>query len=166
MTNRKPVGRISEAPSATPGQTRPPPISNNRIDAAKKRWNRRCTQMNADASGPPINFPSAQRPNPFPHPTPICVHLRLNLFPYLPGNLIVGRKSEARSAPPAQPRHVKYQAPPAPVAAASEKLAARQTETFFADHRACADREAFLRILNRAGGAEPRADDTLEEVSA
>jgi hypothetical protein len=51
------------------------------------------------------------------------------------------------------------------VVAAAEKLSAMQTESFFADRRARADREAFLRILNRPGGAPPRPDDTLEDVS-
>jgi hypothetical protein len=50
------------------------------------------------------------------------------------------------------------------VVAAAEKLAAMQTETFFAERRGRADREAFRRILNRAGGAPPRPDDVLETV--
>ncbi len=49
------------------------------------------------------------------------------------------------------------------VVAAAEKLAAMETEAFFADRRSRADRDAFLRILNRAGGEPPRPDDVLEE---
>jgi hypothetical protein len=48
------------------------------------------------------------------------------------------------------------------VLAVAEKLAAMQTETFFAERRSRADREAFRRILNRAGGEAPRPDDVLE----
>ena len=48
------------------------------------------------------------------------------------------------------------------VVAVAEKISAMQTERFFAERRARADREAFRRILNRAGGEAPRADDVLE----
>lgn len=47
------------------------------------------------------------------------------------------------------------------VVAAAEKIAAMQTEEFFLDRRKRADREAFLRILNREGGEEPRAEDAI-----
>jgi uncharacterized protein (DUF1778 family) len=47
------------------------------------------------------------------------------------------------------------------VIAAAEKIAAMETENFFAERRGRADDEAFLRILNRAGGEPPRAEDTL-----
>jgi hypothetical protein len=49
------------------------------------------------------------------------------------------------------------------VIAVAEKLSAMQTETFFADRRARADRDAFLRILNREGGEPPRPDDVISE---
>ena len=42
------------------------------------------------------------------------------------------------------------------VIAAAEKIAAMETENSFADRRARADRDAFLRILNRKGGDRPR----------
>jgi hypothetical protein len=48
------------------------------------------------------------------------------------------------------------------VVAAAEKLSAMQTEEFFAERKARADRKAFRRILNRAGGKPPRADDKLD----
>jgi hypothetical protein len=48
------------------------------------------------------------------------------------------------------------------VVAAAEKLAAMQTETFFAERKGRADRAAFLRILNRSGGEAPRPDDVWE----
>jgi hypothetical protein len=48
------------------------------------------------------------------------------------------------------------------VIAAAEKIAAMETENFFAERRARADDEAFLRILNRKGGEPPRPEDTLE----
>jgi hypothetical protein len=48
------------------------------------------------------------------------------------------------------------------VIAAAEKISAMETESFFAERRARADREAFLRILNRKGGEPPRPEDTLE----
>lgn len=48
------------------------------------------------------------------------------------------------------------------VVAAAEKIAAMQTETFFAERVARADREAFRRVLDRSGGEAPRADDVIE----
>ncbi len=48
------------------------------------------------------------------------------------------------------------------VIAAAEKISAMETERFFAERRARADREAFRRILNRKGGEPPRPEDTLE----
>jgi hypothetical protein len=48
------------------------------------------------------------------------------------------------------------------VIAAAEKIAAMETESFFAERRLRADDEAFLRILNRAGGEPPRSEDTLD----
>jgi hypothetical protein len=48
------------------------------------------------------------------------------------------------------------------VVAVAEKLAAMQAETFFSERRSRADREAFLRILNRAGGEPPRPDDVFD----
>jgi hypothetical protein len=48
------------------------------------------------------------------------------------------------------------------VIAAAEKIAAMETEEFFAERRGRADDEAFLRILNRKGGEEPRPDDRIE----
>ena len=47
------------------------------------------------------------------------------------------------------------------VVAAAEKVSAMQTEEFFAERKARADRKAFRRILNRSGGKPPRADDRL-----
>ena len=47
------------------------------------------------------------------------------------------------------------------VVAAAEKIAAMQTEEFFLERRNRADRQAFLRILNRKGGEPPRAEDKL-----
>lgn len=49
------------------------------------------------------------------------------------------------------------------VIAAAEKISAMETEDFFADRRKRADHEAFLRILNREGGEEPRPEDRIEE---
>ena len=46
------------------------------------------------------------------------------------------------------------------VVAAAEKLAAMQTEAFFEERRARADRAAFRTILNRDGGEPPREGDT------
>ena len=48
------------------------------------------------------------------------------------------------------------------VIAAAEKIAAMETERFFAEHRERADDAAFLRILNRDGGEAPRPEDTLD----
>jgi hypothetical protein len=48
------------------------------------------------------------------------------------------------------------------VIAAAEKISAMETERFFAERRARADREAFRRILNRKGGEPPRPEDTLD----
>lgn len=47
------------------------------------------------------------------------------------------------------------------VIAAAEKIAAMETENFFLERRNRADREAFLRILNRQGGEPPRPEDAL-----
>jgi hypothetical protein len=49
------------------------------------------------------------------------------------------------------------------VVAAAEKIAAMQTEEFFLTRRNRADREAFRRILNRAGGEPLRAKDECVE---
>ncbi len=48
------------------------------------------------------------------------------------------------------------------VVAAAEKIAAMETENFFAERRARADDAAFLRILNRKGGEPPRPEDSLD----
>ena len=48
------------------------------------------------------------------------------------------------------------------VIAAAEKIAAMETERFFAERRERADDAAFLRILNRDGGEAPRPEDTLD----
>ncbi|MGO8733668.1 MAG: toxin-antitoxin system HicB family antitoxin [Terriglobia bacterium] len=45
------------------------------------------------------------------------------------------------------------------VVAAAEKIAAMQTEEFFAQRRNRAGREAFRRILNRQGGEAPSPED-------
>ncbi len=47
------------------------------------------------------------------------------------------------------------------VVAAAEKIAAMQTEEFFLERRNRADREAFLRVLNREGGEEPGLEDRI-----
>lgn len=52
------------------------------------------------------------------------------------------------------------------VVAAAEKIAAMQTEEFFAQRRSRADREAFRRILNRQGGEAPSAEDRWPEGAA
>ena len=44
------------------------------------------------------------------------------------------------------------------VVAVAEKLAAMQTEAFFADRKSGADREEFRRIMNRPGTEAPRLD--------
>lgn len=48
------------------------------------------------------------------------------------------------------------------VIAAAEKIAAMETERFFAERRERADRKAFRRILNRKGGEPPRPDDVID----
>jgi len=48
------------------------------------------------------------------------------------------------------------------VVAVAEKIAAMQTERFFAERRERADDAAFLRILNRDGGEAPRPEDSLD----
>lgn len=48
------------------------------------------------------------------------------------------------------------------VIAAAEKISAMETERFFAERRARADDEAFLRILNREGGEPPRREDSID----
>lgn len=45
--------------------------------------------------------------------------------------------------------------------AAAEKIAAMETEKFFAERRARSDDAAFLRILNREGGEPPRPEDGM-----
>lgn len=49
------------------------------------------------------------------------------------------------------------------VMAAAEKIAAMQTEEFFAERKARADRDAFLRLLNREGGEPPQPGDELPD---
>jgi hypothetical protein len=44
--------------------------------------------------------------------------------------------------------------------AVAEKLSAMNTAAFFAERRERADFEAFDRIMGRAGGAVPAAEDT------
>ena len=46
--------------------------------------------------------------------------------------------------------------------AVAEKLAALRTVTFFAERRARADFAAFDRIMDRAGGEQPKEEDTVE----
>ncbi len=48
------------------------------------------------------------------------------------------------------------------VIAAAEKIAAMETERFFAERRARADDREFLRILNREGGEPPRPEDSID----
>jgi len=48
------------------------------------------------------------------------------------------------------------------VIAAAEKIAAMETERFFAGRKGRADRKAFRRILNRKGGELPRPEDTID----
>lgn len=48
------------------------------------------------------------------------------------------------------------------VIAAAEKIAAMETERFFAERQGRTDRKAFRRILNRKGGEAPRPEDTIE----
>ena len=47
------------------------------------------------------------------------------------------------------------------VVAAAEKIAAMETENFFAERQTRADRKGFLRILNRKGGQPPRPEDKI-----
>ena len=47
------------------------------------------------------------------------------------------------------------------VIAAAEKIAAMETEEFFAERKNRADRKAFRRILNRKGGEPPRPEDAI-----
>ncbi|MGA3402719.1 MAG: hypothetical protein ABSC95_26215 [Acetobacteraceae bacterium] len=50
------------------------------------------------------------------------------------------------------------------VMAAAEKLTALRTaEAFFADRKGRGDRDAAIRFLTRAGGAQPRPGDELPE---
>jgi hypothetical protein len=49
------------------------------------------------------------------------------------------------------------------VVAAAEKIAATQTEEFFLHRSRRADREAFLSVLNRAGGEPPSPEDNWEQ---
>ena len=48
------------------------------------------------------------------------------------------------------------------VVAAAEKMAAMETERFFAERKGRVDRKAFRRILNRKGGEAPRPEDAIE----
>jgi hypothetical protein len=48
------------------------------------------------------------------------------------------------------------------VIAAAEKIAAMETERFFAERKDRADRKAFRRILNRKGGEPPKPEDRIE----
>ncbi|MGA3033936.1 MAG: hypothetical protein ABSD70_11665 [Terracidiphilus sp.] len=48
------------------------------------------------------------------------------------------------------------------VIAAAEKIAAMETENFFAERRNRADDAAFLRILNRKGSEPRRPEDTID----
>ena len=52
------------------------------------------------------------------------------------------------------------------VVAAAEKIAAMQTEEFFAQRRNRADRDAFRRILNRQGGEVPSPDDAWDNSAS
>jgi hypothetical protein len=52
------------------------------------------------------------------------------------------------------------------VVAAAEKIATMQTEEFFLTRRNRADREAFRRLLNRAGGEAPGTEDQWSESDA
>ncbi len=47
------------------------------------------------------------------------------------------------------------------VIAAAEKIAAQQTEDFFAERKVRANQKKFRRILNRKGGEAPRPDDRV-----
>jgi len=48
------------------------------------------------------------------------------------------------------------------VIAAAEKIAAMETERFFAERKNRSDRKAFRRILNRKGSEPPRPDDKID----
>jgi hypothetical protein len=48
------------------------------------------------------------------------------------------------------------------VIAAAEKIAAMETEQFFEQRKARANRKAFRRILNRKGGEPPRPEDAID----
>jgi hypothetical protein len=48
------------------------------------------------------------------------------------------------------------------VIAAAEKIAAMETERFFAERKVRGDRKAFRRILNRKGGEPPRPEDVID----
>jgi len=48
------------------------------------------------------------------------------------------------------------------VIAAAEKIAAMDTERFFAERRGRANDAAFLRILNRESGEPPRPEDRMD----
>jgi hypothetical protein len=48
------------------------------------------------------------------------------------------------------------------VIAAAEKIAAMETERFFAERKERVDRKAFRRILNRKGGEPPRPEDAMK----
>lgn len=48
------------------------------------------------------------------------------------------------------------------VIAAAEKIAAMETERFFAERRKRMDRKAFRRILKRKGGEPPRSQDSID----
>jgi hypothetical protein len=49
------------------------------------------------------------------------------------------------------------------VAAVAEKFSVMEGERFFAERQARADDAAFLRILNREGGAPPRPNDVIDD---
>lgn len=49
------------------------------------------------------------------------------------------------------------------VRAAASKVSALTTAEVFAEHRARADRDLFLRILNCPDGLPPRPDDVIPE---
>lgn len=49
------------------------------------------------------------------------------------------------------------------MAAVAAKVAAMDTATFFQDHKARADFEAFDKLMKRRGGEEPRSGDELPE---
>lgn len=48
------------------------------------------------------------------------------------------------------------------VIAAAEKIAAMETERFFAERQERADRKAFRRVLDREGGEPPRPEDAID----